>query len=183
MLAQCREEEPDVEIRLLEVPLAEQAKGLRSGLYDAGFAQAAEVGEGIVVKSVWSDPLVIAVPTRHPLLAHKRIPLAELIRYPLVPCHPEICEGCYRQIKRILRTVDTEPIVAEYAATMKLAYRPGDQPPAAICTLLLPCDDGTMRHIALQPLPRRLTGHRCAEKIVVRICGSRRASRKPEPTQ
>ena len=63
---------------------------------------------------------MIAVPARHPLLAHKRIPLEELIRYPLVLCHPEICEGCYRQIERILRTVDVEPIVAEHAATFDL---------------------------------------------------------------
>ena len=120
LLAQCREEEPDVEIRLFEVSLAEQAKGLRGGLYDAGLAQAAEVGEDIVVQSAWNDPLVIAVPARHPLLAHKRIPLAELIRYPLVLCHPEICEGCYRQIERILRTVDAVPVVAEHAATFDL---------------------------------------------------------------
>ena len=120
LLAQCREEEPDVEIRLFEVPLAEQTKGLRSGLYDAGLAQAAEAGEGIVVQSVWSDPLVIAVPARHPLLAHKRIALAELIRYPLVLCHPGICEGGYRQIERILRTVDVEPVVAEHAVSFDL---------------------------------------------------------------
>ena len=101
LLAQCLEEEPDVEIRLFEVPLAEQAKGLRGGMYDAGFAHAGEVGEGIVTQTVWNDPLVIAVPARHPLLAHKRIPSAELIRYPLVLCHPEICEGCHRQIERI----------------------------------------------------------------------------------
>jgi DNA-binding transcriptional LysR family regulator len=120
MLAQCREEEPDVEIRLFEVPLGEQVKGLRGGLYDAGFSKAAEVGEGIVVQSVWNDPLVIAVPARHPLLAYKRIPLMELIRYPLVLCHPELCEGCFRQIERILRTIDAEPVVAEHAVSFDL---------------------------------------------------------------
>nr|SPS05978.1 Transcriptional regulator, LysR family [Candidatus Nitrotoga fabula] len=120
LLAQCREEEPEVEIRLFEISLAEQVKGLRGGLYDAGFAQAAEVGEGIVVQSVWNDPLMIAVPARHPLLVHKRIPLGELIRYPLVLCHPEFCEGGYRQIERILRTVVTEPVVAEHAVSFDL---------------------------------------------------------------
>jgi DNA-binding transcriptional LysR family regulator len=120
LLAQCREDEPDVEIRLFEVPLSQQLKGLRGGLYDAGFAQASDVGEDVVVQSVWSDSLIIAVPARHPLLAHKRVPLTELIRYPLVLCHPEICEGCYRQIERILRTVDVEPLVAEHAATFDL---------------------------------------------------------------
>lgn len=97
LLAQNREEEPEVEIPLFETTLAQQLKGLCSGLYDAGFAHAAEVGEGIIAEPVWTDPLVIAVPARHPLLAHKRIPLEELIRYPLVLCHPEACEGCHRR--------------------------------------------------------------------------------------
>jgi DNA-binding transcriptional LysR family regulator len=120
LLAQSREEEPDVEIRLFEVALADQIKGLRSNLYDAGFALASEPVEGITVQAVWADPLVIAVPARHPLLAHKRIPLAELIRYPLVLCHPEQCEGFYRQIERILRTAPSGIIVAEHASTFDL---------------------------------------------------------------
>lgn len=120
LLALCREEEPDVEIRLFEMSLAEQVKGLRGNLYDAGFALSSEPGESITAQAVWSDPLVIAVPARHPLLAYKRIPLAELIRYPLVLCHPEQYEGFYRQIERILRTVNTEPKVAGYAASFDL---------------------------------------------------------------
>jgi DNA-binding transcriptional LysR family regulator len=117
LLAQSREVEPEVEIRLFEVALAEQVKGLRDNLYDAGFALASEPGEGITSQAVWADPLVIAIPARHPLLAHKRIPLAELIRYPLVLCHPAHCEGYYQQIERILRVVHSKPIVAEHAST------------------------------------------------------------------
>lgn len=120
LLAQCREEEPEVEIRLFEVTLADQVKGLHGNLYDAGFALAPEPGEGITTQAVWVDLLVVAIPARHPLLAHKRVPLAELIRYPLVLCHPEQCEGYYGQIKRVLRAVDAEPIVAEHASTFDL---------------------------------------------------------------
>jgi DNA-binding transcriptional LysR family regulator len=120
LLAQCREDEPDVAIRLFEVALAEQVKGLRDNLYDAGFALASEPGEGIAAQPVWVDPLVIAIPARHPLLAHKRIPLVELIRYPLVLCHPAHCEGFYQQIERILRSVHANPIVAEHASTFDL---------------------------------------------------------------
>jgi DNA-binding transcriptional LysR family regulator len=120
LLAQCREEEPDVEIRLFEVTLAEQIKGLRGNLYDAGFALASKPGEGIAVEAVWADPLVIAVPARHPLLANKRIALADLIRYPLILCHPEQCEGYYQQIECILRTIHTAPIIAELASTYDL---------------------------------------------------------------
>ena len=120
LLAQCRVEDPEVEIRLFEIPLAQQVKGLRSDLYDVGFSNMADVGEGIIVQPVWIDPLVIAVPARHPLLTHKRIPLEELIRYPLVMCHPEFYEGRHKQIGRILCTVDAEPVVAEYVSSFEL---------------------------------------------------------------
>lgn len=117
LLAQCRAEEPEVETRLFQTPFAQQVKGLRSDLYDAGFAQSGEVGDGILAEPVWRDPLVVAVPARHPLLVHKRIPLEDVLRYPLVLCHPEVCEGCARQIQRVLRTVDAEPIVADHVRT------------------------------------------------------------------
>lgn len=120
LLAQCREEEPEVEIQLFEMPFSQQVKGLRSDLYDAGFAQSAEVGEGIIAEPIWSDPLVIAVPARHPLLVHKRIPLDEALRYPLVLCHPEACEGFFQQIERLLCTVDAQPVVADRVTTLDL---------------------------------------------------------------
>ncbi|AJG14494.1 D-alanyl-D-alanine endopeptidase [Pseudomonas plecoglossicida] len=43
LLALCRQEEPEVEIRLFEVPLSQQIKGLHDDLYDVGFAQSDEV--------------------------------------------------------------------------------------------------------------------------------------------
>ncbi|MFX7329540.1 LysR substrate-binding domain-containing protein, partial [Acinetobacter baumannii] len=43
LLALCRQEEPEIEIRLFEVPLLQQIKGLQDDLYDVGFAQADEV--------------------------------------------------------------------------------------------------------------------------------------------
>lgn len=120
LLALCRQEEPEVEIRFFEVPLSQQIKGLHDDLYDVGFARADEVGEGIIAEPVWSDPLMVAVPARHPLLAHKRIPLEELLRYPLVLCDPQACEGHARQVDRVLRRVDMEPLIAERVASCDL---------------------------------------------------------------
>lgn len=120
LLVKCRAEEPDVEIRVFQMPFSQQVKGLRSDLYDVGFAQAGEAGDGIVVEQAWNDQVIAAVPDRHPLLAHKAIPLEAMLHYPLVLCHPEICEGFSRQIERILRTVDVEPTVAEKVTTLDL---------------------------------------------------------------
>lgn len=120
LLALCRQEEPEVEIRLFEVPLLQQIKGLQDDLYDIGFAQSDEVGSGIVATPVWSDALMVAVPARHPLLTHKRIPLEEVLRYPLVLCDPLVCEGYARQVERVLRKIDMEPMVAERVASCDL---------------------------------------------------------------
>jgi DNA-binding transcriptional LysR family regulator len=66
---------------------------------------------------MWSDALMVAVPARHPLLKHKRIPLEEVLRYPLVLCDPQVCEGHARQVERVLRRVDMEPLIAERVET------------------------------------------------------------------
>lgn len=120
LLALCRQEEPEVEIRLFEVPLSQQIKGLHDDLYDVGFAQSDELGDGVVAQAVWSDPLMVAVPARHPLLRHKRIPLEELLRHPLVLCDPQVCEGHARQVERVLRRSDMEPLIAERVASCDL---------------------------------------------------------------
>jgi DNA-binding transcriptional LysR family regulator len=120
LLSQCRHDEPEVEIRLFEVPLSQQLKGLHDDLYDVGFAQSDEVGDGILAEPVWRDPLMVAVPAGHPLVTHKRITLDEVLQYPLVMCDPQVCEGYARQVARLLRAVDREPLVAEQVASFDL---------------------------------------------------------------
>jgi DNA-binding transcriptional LysR family regulator len=110
LLALCRQDEPEVEIRFFEVPLSQQIMGLQEDLYDIGF----------IAIAAWSDPFMVAVPARHPLLAHKRIPLDELLRYPLVVCDPQMCEGPAKHIDRILRRSDIEPMIAERVGSCDL---------------------------------------------------------------
>jgi len=120
LLARCREEDPEVEIRLFEVSLSHQVKGLHDDLYDIGFSLSHEVGDGIVAEPAWNEPLMVAVPARHPLLSYKRIPLEEALRYPLVLGDPEVCEGYARQVDRLLRRVEQEPLIAERVASFEL---------------------------------------------------------------
>jgi len=117
LLARCREEDPEIEIRLFEVPLAQQLSGLRDHLYDAGFSMADEVGDGIIIEPAWEDELMVAMPARHELLAHRRVPLDEVLQHPLVLGDPAVCEGHAKQIDRILRKQDREPLIEQYVAT------------------------------------------------------------------
>ena len=120
LLALCRQEEPEIEIRLAEVPLSQQIKGLHDDLYDVGFAQLDEAGDGLIVEPVWHDRLMVAVPARHPLLAYKHLPLDEVLRYPLALADSNACEGHARQIDRVLRQANQEPLIAERVASFDL---------------------------------------------------------------
>ena len=119
-LARCRAEEPEVEIRLSEVPLAEQLRGLRSGDFTIGFAHTADVGDGIVAEPIWRDPLVLAVPARHELLAHREVPLHELGSHPLVLCDPQVCEGYCHQLAQLLQPLEHKPNVVEHASSLDM---------------------------------------------------------------
>lgn len=120
LLARCREEDPEIEIRLFEVSLVQQLKGLHDDLYDVGFSMAEEVGDGIVVRRAWEDELVVAVPARHPVLAHKQVPLEEVLRYPLALCDPAICEGHARQVDRVLHRYEQSPLIAQRVASYEV---------------------------------------------------------------
>lgn len=119
-LALCRQEEPEIEIRLSEVPLSEQLRGLRTGDFTIGFAHTADVGDGLVTEPIWQDPLVVAVPIRHPLLAHKEVSLRELASYPLVMCDPQLCEGYCRELTRLLRPLEREPTIVEHVSSLDM---------------------------------------------------------------
>jgi len=120
LLAQCREQEPEIEIRMFELPLAQQLRGLRDGVYDVGFARLDEPGEGIEATPIWTEQLVVVMPSRHPLLAYKRVPLREVVNYPLILADPETSEGWYRQIDHMLRSVDSSPVIAGHAGSQDL---------------------------------------------------------------
>lgn len=91
---------------------------LRLGPSDAGFARTDNIGNGIVAEAVWHDPLLLAVPARHPLLAHGRVPM--VVRYPVIACHPDICAGYSRQVSRLLGALADEPDLEEYATSLDM---------------------------------------------------------------
>lgn len=120
LLARCRAEEPELEVRMSEMPLSAQLRGLRNGHFDIGFALSSDGGTDIAARAVWIDPLLTAIPLGHPLAAFPRVPLAELIRYSLIVCDPQLREGCSQQIIRLLRSQGVEPIIAEYAGSLEM---------------------------------------------------------------
>ncbi|VXC48337.1 D-alanyl-D-alanine endopeptidase (fragment) [Pseudomonas sp. 9Ag] len=105
LLAQSREQDPEVEVCLYEVSSSAQAKGLQDDLYDIGLTQSLARVEGLVAVPVWRDPLIVALPARHQLLAYRQIPLEEIAQHPLVLCEPRVCEGFWQQLQPVLEPV------------------------------------------------------------------------------
>lgn len=120
LLAMCRNEAPETGIRLFTATFEQLVAGLQVGLYDVGFSLGDHVASGLVAEPVWDDALLVAMPTRHPLLAYRRVPLEEVVKYPLVLCHPEFQERRSRQFERALCSADTRTTVAEYVTTHDL---------------------------------------------------------------
>jgi DNA-binding transcriptional LysR family regulator len=120
LLAQCREEEPEVDICLSEVTFTEQVRGLNNDMFDIGFAQSDQVGDRLLAEPVWVDPLVVAMPARHPLLSYRQVPLEEIVRYPLVLCDPQVCEGFWQQLQQVLGRVEAQLTIADRVPTLDL---------------------------------------------------------------
>lgn len=118
LLALSREEDPSVDIRVLEVPLTEQLRGLRDGAFDVGFARCRDQEGDIRAYPLWQEDLVAIVPSRHPILAYSQIPLREIVKYPIIISNPQKCKEARRQLCRFIDTMKIQPnIVAEAIST------------------------------------------------------------------
>jgi DNA-binding transcriptional LysR family regulator len=120
LLSRCREEQPDVNIRIFEMPLAQQMRGIQQDLLDGGIAFSSKVNSDLIAEAIWSEPLSVVMPGKHPLLRHERVEMKDVAQYPLVLCHPEAGSGCYEQLMDALQGVTAPLQVVDYATNLGL---------------------------------------------------------------
>ncbi len=84
MLFQFRTLFPEVEITLYQQTKAEQIQALRERRLTIGFNRHVPVEPDIVIETVFFEPLVIALHSKHPLARHKSIRIAEIVNEPLI---------------------------------------------------------------------------------------------------
>ena len=115
LLAMCREEEPATGIGLLWMTAGDLLAAIDHDLIDAGITVDGDVMSSFIKEPVWSERPVAAIPRHHPLLSLERVSMADVLRYPLVLCHPEQCAGGYKLfLKSLYISGLPPPIVAEY---------------------------------------------------------------------
>lgn len=91
ILRRFREQFPDVELVLTEVPGVEQCKALHEKRIHAGFSRLPIPEEGIILEPVTHDTLMIALPAGHKLASCRELRLRELSSevFILYPSEPE----------------------------------------------------------------------------------------------
>lgn len=117
LFAMCREEEPATGIGIVEMTAGDLLTALDHDLIDAGVTVDSDVVSGFIKVPVWSERPVAAIPRHHPLLSLERVSLADVLRYPLVLCHPEQCAGGYKLfVKSLYGSGLPPPIITEYVS-------------------------------------------------------------------
>jgi DNA-binding transcriptional LysR family regulator len=79
-----RARHPEVALVLSELSTAEQVEALRAGTIQVGMARPPLAGEGLAAEALGDEPLVCALPARHPLAARAALPLRALAAEPFV---------------------------------------------------------------------------------------------------
>lgn len=131
-----QERNPDVQLELhSEMLTPAQAEALLEGRIDVGVLRPPVKAEGLVVEVVREEPLVVLMPTQHPLAGARSISLAELagetfISYPSNPpssVYGVVVDACRRAgfVPKVRQELaETASMVAMVAAGMGIALVP-----------------------------------------------------------
>ncbi|MCH0539581.1 LysR family transcriptional regulator [Streptomyces sp. MUM 203J] len=75
---------PRLRVRLERAPQDARLAAVRSGTFDAALVRTVRHADGMALHPVWTEPLVVALPARHPLAGHGDEPCPQrLARLPL----------------------------------------------------------------------------------------------------
>lgn len=108
-----RETSTDVQLRITELPSFQQHEALLIERIDLGLSFGVAQEEGLTIEPLWSDPIVAAVSTEHPLSQVETLTLADAATCPLIFCHARFKPGPRAQIEPLLQARGITPILAE----------------------------------------------------------------------
>ena len=112
-----RSEYPAVSLVLHELATLRQLEGLVQRTLDLGFIRPPEVAmpEAIGLTTLREDPLVVVLPSAHPLARKKTVAMADLNGQPFVMYPQNAGTGIYPQIFRLCRAAGFTPHIAQQA--------------------------------------------------------------------
>ncbi|HUL58017.1 MAG TPA: LysR substrate-binding domain-containing protein [Anaeromyxobacteraceae bacterium] len=116
-----RERHPDVALTLEEMSTAEQVDALRAGRIQLGLARPPVGDDALHAEPLADEPLVVALPSRHPLAGGTALPLRALAHEPFVlfPRHPR--PGWIDVVQEACRAAGFRPAVAQEVLELSTA--------------------------------------------------------------
>jgi len=116
-----REHYPKVQLELIEATGDVQLQALERGEIDAGFMLHSPgfAPPGLACRRISQDPLVVALPERHPLANKAALALADLLDQPLVIFPRRIVPSLYDAIFAMYHAAGQLPQVAQEAIQMQ----------------------------------------------------------------
>ncbi len=109
LLAELAQLAPGLSVRPRRLPVAERLAAVRAGELDAALVRAASTAPGLNLRSVWSDPLFVAVTAGHPLPSGSAVRLAQFAALPLHLAPREANEPFHDLVTDALRSSGIQP--------------------------------------------------------------------------
>ncbi|MGE4526723.1 MAG: LysR family transcriptional regulator [Rhodospirillaceae bacterium] len=119
LIRQFRRGYPSVELTLIEANTEQQIDLLGKGGMDAGFVRTAQDSlDGLRLLRFSDEPMVMVVPSAHPLAVRQSIPLSALHAEPFILCPREVGLDLYDEVIRHCRASGFVPHVVQEAPQM-----------------------------------------------------------------
>jgi DNA-binding transcriptional LysR family regulator len=143
---------PDVSVRLVRSRQEERLAAVRAGELDAAFVRVLESAPGLELVPVWREPLVVALPQRHPLAAHDTIRFDQLGELPVRLAPPGNNPPFHRMITAALREAGVEPPAGPPFTTLQDTLAEIGSGPASWTVFYHRAELPAVRRVALRPL-------------------------------
>jgi len=111
---------PEVNVELRSLPTAEQEDALLRGDIDVAFMRRPVVSPDLRSEVVLTEPLVVVLPSAHPLAKQKRIAPAQLSGEPFISTHPQFSGQVHSVVEAYCEAHGIERKVAQVATNILL---------------------------------------------------------------
>jgi DNA-binding transcriptional LysR family regulator len=119
MLQKFRDRYPNVRIELHELTTDRQLVWLREGRIDLGLIRPPVVERDLVSQVIFQESLVVALPSKHPLVTEAEIEISSLAAEPFILFPRQLAPGLYDPIIAICQAAGFSPQVVQECIQMQ----------------------------------------------------------------
>jgi DNA-binding transcriptional LysR family regulator len=119
ILQQFHQTFPAIQLTLRELTTDQQLQWLRQGRIDVGLVRPPIEDDGFNVTTIFEEPLVVALPDRHPLAHQPYVSLRSLVNEPFILFPRFLAPGLYDQIISFCQQANFSPKVVQEAIQMQ----------------------------------------------------------------